>query len=77
MRWIFTPRRQFVVATFGVGEIECGGGTRRRFKAGDIMLADDSTGQGHITREIVGPRRAIFIRVPENLDVTPWRIRSS
>ena len=71
------PRRQFVVTIFGVEEIECGDGTLRRFKAGVIMLADDTTGQGHITREIEGPRRAIFIRVPENLDVNPWRIRSS
>jgi hypothetical protein len=71
------PRRQLVVTIYGVGEIECGDGTRRRFRAGDIMLADDTTGQGHITREIEGPRRAVFIRLPDNLDVTPWRIGPS
>jgi hypothetical protein len=67
------PRRQFVITIFGVGEIECGDGTRRRFRAGDIMLADDITGQGHISREIEGPRRVVFIRVPADLDVIPWR----
>jgi hypothetical protein len=71
------PRRQFVVTVYGVGEIECGDGTRRRFRAGDIMLADDTTGQGHITRELEGPRRAIFIRLPDELDVGPWRIGRS
>ncbi len=68
------PRRQFVVTVSGVGEIECGDGTRRRFGAGDIMLADDTTGQGHITREIAGPRRAIFVRLPDTVDVAPWRV---
>jgi hypothetical protein len=68
------PRRQFVVTIFGVGEIECGDGTRRRFGAGDIMLADDLTGQGHITREIEGPRRAVFIPIPGDLDVSRWRV---
>jgi hypothetical protein len=68
------PRRQFVITIFGVGEIECGDGSRRRFKAGDIMLADDLTGQGHITREIEGPRRAVFIPVPPDLDVNAWRM---
>jgi hypothetical protein len=71
------PRRQFVITIFGVGEIECGDGSRRRFKAGDIMLADDLTGQGHITREIEGPRRAVFIPLPPDLDVSAWRIRQS
>jgi hypothetical protein len=37
------------------------------------MLADDTTGQGHITREITGPRRSIFITLPEGLDVEAWR----
>lgn len=68
------PSRQLVVTVFGVGEIECGDGARRRFGPGDIMLADDTTGHGHITREIEGPRRAIFIRLPDDLDVSVWRV---
>ncbi len=67
------PRRQFVVTISGVGELECGDGTRRRFGAGDVLLADDLTGQGHITREIQGPRRMIFIPLPRDLDLTAWR----
>jgi len=56
------PRRQFVVTLSGQVEIETGDGTVRRFKAGDIMLADDTTGRGHITRVVGGqPRHYLFI----------------
>ena len=56
------PRRQFVITISGLAELECGDGSRRRFGPGDMLLVDDTTGQGHITREIEGPRRIIFIR---------------
>ena len=67
------PRRQFVITLSGVVEIECGDGARRRFGPGDIMLADDTTGQGHITREIEGPRRSLFLPVPADFDPARWR----
>jgi hypothetical protein len=67
------PRRQLVVTLSGVGEVECGDGTRRRFGAGDILLAEDSTGQGHIAREIDGSRLGIFIPLPEEFDISSWR----
>lgn len=67
------PRRQFVITLAGMVEVECGDGSKRRFGAGDIMLADDVTGQGHISREITGPRRSIFIPVPDELDLGAWR----
>ena len=69
------PRRQFVVMLSGLGELECGDGSRRRFGAGDILLADDTMGQGHITREIQGPRRGIFIPLPQEFDISAWRVR--
>ena len=68
------PRRQFVITLAGLVEVECGDGTKRRFGAGDIMLADDTTGQGHITREIHGPRRSLFIPLPESFDTRPWKV---
>jgi hypothetical protein len=67
------PRRQFVVTLSGEVEIECGDGARRRFGPGGIMLADDTTGQGHVTREVRGPRRSLFIPLPAALDVSAWR----
>lgn len=68
------PRRQFVVTLSGQAEIECGDGSKRRFGAGDIMLADDTTGQGHITRVLEGPRRFLFVLMPDSVDVTQWRV---
>jgi len=67
------PRKQFVVNLSGLVEIECGDGTKRRLGAGDILLADDTTGQGHITRDLEGPRRSIFIYLPPDFDPSVWR----
>jgi hypothetical protein len=45
-------------------EIEFGDGTKRRFGTGDILLADDTAGQGHISRLVgIQPRRFIMIPV--------------
>ena len=67
------PRRQFVVTLSGVVEIECGDGAKRRLGAGEILLADDLTGQGHITRELEAPRRSLFIPLPDDFDVDSLR----
>lgn len=67
------PRRQFVVNLFGLVEIECGDGSVRRLGAGDILLADDTTGQGHVTRDLEGPRRSLFIPIPDDLDISSWQ----
>ena len=42
-------RRQFVITLDGEGEIEIGDGTKRRFRSGDILWAEDTTGRGHIS----------------------------
>jgi hypothetical protein len=56
------PRRQYVVNLEGEVEIEVGDGTRRILRSGDILLAEDTTGQGHISRAVAGkPRRSLFI----------------
>jgi quercetin dioxygenase-like cupin family protein len=46
------PRRQYVVTLQGQAEIELGDGTTRSFGPGDVLLAEDLTGQGHITRVV-------------------------
>lgn len=68
------PRRQLVINLFGAVEIETGHGEVRRLGAGDILLADDLTGRGHISRDVEGPRRNLFVPLPEDLDVTAWRV---
>ena len=57
------PRRQYVVALSGSWEIEAANGVVRKFKAGDVMLADDTTGEGHISR-VIGNEPFIFMTVP-------------
>lgn len=56
------PRRQYVITLAGRAEIETGDGTKRRFGPGDIMLAEDTSGQGHITRGVGDQTRiSIFV----------------
>ncbi len=72
--WHRAPMRQLVVVITGIMEIEVGDGGKRTFRPGDIMLADDTTGQGHITRDIGGPRQNVQIGIPDDLDVASWRV---
>jgi len=59
------PKRQYVITLSGHVEIETGHGTVRRFGPGDVMLAEDTTGRGHITRVVGGqPREYMFIPLP-------------
>lgn len=67
------PRRQFVIHLAGRVEIVCGGGESRRFGVGDILLADDTTGQGHISKEVEGPRVQVFVALDPSADIDRWR----
>ncbi len=56
------PRRQLVVNLRGSVEIEVGDGSVRRLDGGDILLAEDTTGRGHKSRNVDGqPRSCLFI----------------
>jgi hypothetical protein len=57
------PRRQYVITLSGQVEIETGDGTVKRFGPGDVMLADDTTGHGHITR-VVGNQPRTYVMIP-------------
>jgi len=62
LSWHPAPQRQLVITLSGQGEIEVGDGTKRRFGPGDIMLADDLTGRGHITRAVNNqPRTSLWV----------------
>ena len=60
--WHPAPRRQYVITLQGQAEIVLGDGTVRRFGAGDVLLAEDLTGQGHITR-VVGDEARISAQI--------------
>lgn len=56
------PQRQYVITLDGCVDIIAGDGTQRRFGAGDIMLAEDTTGTGHISRAVNNkPRKCLFV----------------
>jgi hypothetical protein len=50
--WHPAPRRQLVVTLTGESEIELEGGRKIRLSPGHILLAEDTTGQGHISRAV-------------------------
>ena len=67
------PRRLFVLLLQGMLEVEAGDGSVRRVGPGDVLLADDTTGKGHILRGVESPRRAIFVTVPDDFDEGRFR----
>ena len=62
LEWHCAPQRQYVVNLAGQAEIEIGDGTVRQFSPGDVLLAEDLTGQGHITR-VVGNKTRVSMWV--------------
>jgi uncharacterized cupin superfamily protein len=60
--WHHAPRRQYIINLEGEVEITVGDGTTRRFGTGDVILAEDQTGRGHISRAMnKRPRKSIFV----------------
>lgn len=57
------PRRQYVVNLSGVAEFETADGTKRRLFPGDVLVAEDMTGHGHIARGI-GDEFRVSLAVP-------------
>ena len=63
LEWHCAPRRQYTITLSGRAEIEVGDGTIKEVKPGDVLLAEDLTGQGHITR-VVGNEARFYAVVP-------------
>ena len=57
------PRRQYVVMMAGEVEFETADGSRRRMVPGDLLVAEDLTGHGHIARG-VGTEERFSLAVP-------------
>jgi hypothetical protein len=59
------PQKQYLVLIDGEIEIETTLGEKRSFKAGDVLLLEDTEGKGHRTRNLQPiRRRSIFITLP-------------
>jgi hypothetical protein len=57
------PTRQFLALMSGEVEVETTDGTVRRFGPGDLVLLEDTSGRGHVTRNI-GNGYAMFLVIP-------------
>jgi hypothetical protein len=59
------PRRQFIVNLTGAVEITASDGEVRTFGPGSIMLAEDTTGKGHISKAVgTEERLSLFVHLP-------------
>jgi len=61
--WHNAPRRQYVMVLAGGMEIETGHGEKRVLQVGDVLVAEDVTGKGHLTRGI-GTAQRVTVSVP-------------
>ncbi|NKB38344.1 MAG: hypothetical protein GKR93_14470 [Gammaproteobacteria bacterium] len=65
--WHTAIRKQFLFHLSGISEIVVSDGETRRFKAGDIVLVEDTTGKGHTARS-VGDEDILILAVPFDVD---------
>jgi uncharacterized cupin superfamily protein len=56
-------RHQYAVMLAGVIEFETGDGSMRRLRSGDVLVAEDLTGRGHIRRGFEG-ESCYYLMVP-------------
>ena len=63
--WHNAPHRQYVITLSGRLEFETRTGARQIVEAGDVLLAEDTTGGGHRWRLIDDqPWRRVYVAVP-------------
>jgi hypothetical protein len=62
--WHPAPRRQYIVNLDAGVEITASDGERRVIGAGEVLLVEDTTGKGHLSKAVAGQaRRSIFIPI--------------
>ncbi len=70
--WHTAPQRQIVVILHGVLEVTTTDGESRRFSSGEVFLADDVGGKGHLTKAVGGKVHAMFAPMPPEVDLATW-----
>ena len=64
------PRRQFLTYLSGATEIEVSDGEKRVVGPHEIVLVEDTSGKGHISRIVDGSEQiALFLPVPEGVQL--------
>jgi hypothetical protein len=62
--WHPAPRRQYIVNLDGGVEITASDGEKRVIGAGEVLLVEDVTGKGHLSKAVGGKmRRSIFVPI--------------
>ena len=60
--WHNAPQRQYIIMLDAGVEITVGDGTKRVINQGDVLLVEDTTGHGHVSRALQNkPRKSVFI----------------
>ena len=65
IEWHNPGRRQYLFVLDGQMEVEVKDGSKLVFNPGDVLLAEDMTGQGHLTRCVGGPYTSVSMGIPD------------
>jgi hypothetical protein len=64
LSWHPAPRRQYIINLDGGVQITASDGEARTIGAGEVILVEDVTGKGHLSKSVGGRmRRSIFVPV--------------
>jgi hypothetical protein len=62
--WHNAPRRQYIINLDAAVEITASDGERRVIGPGEVLLVEDVTGKGHLSKAVSGKvRHSIFIPI--------------
>jgi hypothetical protein len=62
--WHPAPRRQYIINLEGAVQITASDGEKRIIGAGEVLLVEDVTGKGHLSKAVGGKmRRSIFVPI--------------
>src|SRR2546430_2049277 len=66
--WHPSSARNLFVVLSGEWEVTASDGERRRFKTGDMLLVDDTTGKGHTSR-VVGEEDSVALMIEVSTEI--------
>lgn len=67
-KWHPAPARQLLFIIKGRAEFKVSNGERHVFGAGDVLLLEDTEGEGHCSRAMYNEvRHSIFVTLPDNV----------
>jgi quercetin dioxygenase-like cupin family protein len=62
--WHPAPRRQYVINLDGAMQITASDGEVRTIGTGEVLLVEDTSGKGHLSKAVAGQmRRSIYVPI--------------